>query len=413
MHKVFRFILLICWLSNTFAKELSLPQAFQLAKTNSILMSNQIIETDIAKQTYKQGYSNILPKFTLSSNNIFRDALDTGGVPGQFGQGRQHEAKLSFSQPIFQGGGEYFGLSILSGEVQRQKYNEQKIILDLFQTVSNWFIQTLKYEKQILNIESELKIVNNRSQFLKQRSTIGRSKKTEWISSLAQSSLLTSKKSQIMGLKDSTLLELHRIMSQKENFTLLDFSTDFKLPNENNVNPTIKLLEFDIEQTKKELWANTADFLPTVDFSGNYYLDRAGILADSKWDLSLLASWEFFSGGQHFHNRKITRLKIRSLQNILNDEKDKLRQQTESKSRQLHKNIESLVELEKALKLSRQAYQTIEKEYRSGLVNHLELLNALNEQTSILQLFDDLSYESKLLWIEIFLLNGVLPNDFN
>lgn len=173
--------------------------------------------------------------------------------------------------------------------------------------------------------------------------------------------------------------------------------------------PLIKSQELALENYKREIGIVGASFYPTVDVEGKYYLDRAGILKDSEWDITLTAKWDLFSGGEDLSEKRIKSYEMQTLEAKLQEKKQTLVNDFNALKENYHAQKEVLEKMKLAVELAKQNYNEHIKEVDQGLVNQLDLLKVLEEYLQIRQSHDQQTYEMKKTWIYLRALAGVRP----
>jgi outer membrane protein len=148
---------------------------------------------------------------------------------------------------------------------------------------------------------------------------------------------------------------------------------------------------------------------PTLDFVGNYYIDRTGVLATSEWDAGIVLSVPFYQGGgvQAAAREAVASKRISELTAF-----ETIRS-AERELRTLYQNYLQLqVQLEaykQALIKSEEAYRLNKKDYQYGLVTNLDVLQTLNIYIQTKRSYDNLYAMAHMTYKNLEASTGVLP----
>ncbi|MEM7646677.1 MAG: TolC family protein [Pseudomonadota bacterium] len=392
-------------------KAQTLSEFFDTAKNNTALLKTQKLNVEIARQRKSQANSTILPSLSVESNNVWRDQADVG----PFGEGYQHSALLNLTQPLFQGGAEYYALGIAKNLPAIAKLEKQQEERRVFSLVAQSFYQALRLQKERdLFLEQE-KTLNDLAKTLKKRSRIGRSKVTDLLAAQSQLARVRAERSQTERLLTASKRELQNLTAVNPVRELIDdipvSSLQVKPHWENQLlkNPRFLANKLVLQNAEREVKAAKGTYLPTVDANANYYLDRAGILRDSEWDVTVNARWNLYNGGNDSSEVKVQRLEAAQLQMQLDDIKRTLKNDFASLKRELDIHQTLLKQMNEAVRLAKKNYREHVKEARRGLVNELDALRVLDQYLQIQRNQTQQIFEAKLTHAQLQALSGDLP----
>lgn len=392
---------------------LTLKEAFEASKKVQASYLNAKLEAEIGGYLKDESLSESLPKIRVFSDHTWQDQVTGSGNTNRFGQSHQHTAALEAEQELFRGGEEIFSVSAASNLRQQLEFQKRDALLDLYRRVANSFYEILRLQTLLNNLQEQAKLLRDRVSLLKERSSIGQSKRTDLINAQSEAARVEAEK-----IKAS--IDLERQKKVFEALVGLKLKTELndsisvgslEVPEEAEVNdaPKLKALKSAMDLAKDRSNASYSGFLPKVSAGGRYYLDRDGVLADSKWDVGLRAEWEFFSGGRDYSNKRINEL--RYLQAV-NTYSDLLRQEAEiyrAEESVFQMRLKSLKALEASFDLAKKNYEAHQEEFRNGLVSNLDVLQALDGYLAAKQAYDEEAYSLKKSWIELNLLVGRIP----
>jgi outer membrane protein TolC len=172
--------------------------------------------------------------------------------------------------------------------------------------------------------------------------------------------------------------------------------------------PSVVIAELQIQNQKDQIRADGAGYLPKIDVDGKYYLDRAGILKDSDWDVTLNASWNLYGGGSTSSSKRISVLKLQQQEAILRETTSNLRNDFLTLSKNLEQQKQINLELKNAVEINKKNYEVHRSEFDKGLVNHLDLLRVLEEYLQAQKSYEQQIYATRTLWNEMNAMTGEL-----
>ena len=407
--KIFLFCCFYLKFSPIYAQ--SLDQLYEKAKNYNSLIKEKKFAKEIAFERKAQARSVVFPDLSANSQSVWRQQANVGA----FGEGYQHTAYLSLVQPLFQGGAEYHTWQMAKNlpEIANLDLILQEI--NLYTDVAISFFDYLKQQQQKTTLQEQKNTLVRRVNTLEKRAKIGRNKLTDVLAAKTHLARITA---------DLALLESQIINSRKSlaNLTgehvFANLIDDFHLNSlkisstwEKNLlqTPLIKAQELTLENYKREIGIASANFYPSLDVEGKYYLDRAGILKDSEWDVTLTAKWDLFSGGMDLSEKRIKSYEMQSLEAKLQEKKQTLVNDFKALKESFQAQKAVLEKMKLAVELAQQNYTEHIKEVDQGLVNQLDLLKVLEEYLQIRQAYDQQTYEMKKTWIYLRALAGVSP----
>lgn len=148
---------------------------------------------------------------------------------------------------------------------------------------------------------------------------------------------------------------------------------------------------------------------PKLDLTGNYYLDRTGVLETSDWDVGVALVIPIYQGGavqaqvrQAAEGKRIAQLT--SSEALRAAERD-----VAINYQNFLQIQEQLKSLREALKKSEEVYKLNKKDYKYGLVTNLDVLQSLNIFIETKRSYDNLISIGHLNYKNLEALIGVLP----
>jgi outer membrane protein TolC len=148
---------------------------------------------------------------------------------------------------------------------------------------------------------------------------------------------------------------------------------------------------------------------PQLDFVGNYYFDRTGLLATSEWDAAVVVNIPIYQGGgvQASVREALEQKRVASL------DASEGRRRAEANLRVLYQNyLELLPQLKVAREASRkaeEAYRINSREYQFGQVTNLEVIQSLNVYMEMKRSYDALLAGAHMTLRNLEASVGMLP----
>ncbi len=394
---------------------ITLRDAFESARNNRLTLKERQVDEDIASSQQSLALSQILPTFSVTSSHTLRDQIGGNETTSAFGQRYQHNATLTVDQPIFQGGAEYYGLRIASTGRKIAELQRHQAELELYREVARSFYSWLTLQAEVVNLKEQEELLQKRADLLSAWVKIGRSKETDLIATMSESARIVAELSkqqselQVIQRQLEWITGLERIENLNDNLSVerLVVPAEWRAGLEET--PVVRASELTFENTKRQIGATRANYWPTASLQGNYYLDRAGILARSKWDATLNLRWEFFSGGETLAESSIRAKEALKQEMRVNDLKRQLKQDFEGQHQRIEYQKHTVAKLETAVKLAWKSYIQQQKEFQTGLLNHLDVLRALDTHLLVKRSLDREKLATKLAWIELSVMAGRQP----
>jgi outer membrane protein TolC len=396
------------WLSSSaLAKEVSLREAYQTSIERTQSVAIQESRKAQTREQVNQAQGSLFPTIALNSNYLRQDTGDTSGADGvsAFRNPDQYTTRVTLTQPIFRGLRDFAGMSMARSQLQAQESNTEQAKLNLYSTVAQSYYNVLAAEQDIVNLETIIKLTRDRIRELQAQSRIGRSRKGDVL--FAQSQLAT-----LDAQIDAARAQLDQARTQFQLVTGLPKESqlthnvvipsqlsdlDFYL-NRIEGRPDIRSFQQQLEATEKSVSVARGNHLPSIDFTGNYYLQRSGVLANSKWDLGVALSIPIFQGGvvQAQVRQALARTQEQEL--VLQQARREAQAQLISSHRLVRAGLEQIHALSQSFEIAEKNYREQVRDYGLGLVRNLEVLQALNSLQDTKRSLDRVKYQTLSAW---------------
>lgn len=390
------------------AAALSLDEAYQAALKRSETIAGQVEQIRQAEEQYRQAFGYLLPNINGAVSYSRQQALSSQASGAQFFPNSQTLVKISGNQPLFRGLRDFAALTVTSLQREQQQAAKAEAEVQLFQDLAAAYYQVLSFEQDRRNLEKEAGAYRKRIEDLTARVRIGRSKPSEVLTVQAALASLLAEAEQVRGQLAATreVLAFHTglaadapLAEPPPELAPLAPLPDYLARLEKR--PDIKVRLAQQQVAEKNVAIAWGQHLPNADLSGNYYPHREGSFADVKWDFTAALSLPIFSGG--VVSSQVRQAKSQRWQSELNTGQARRRAEEEIKS--LHHQNEASREQEKALqsatKLAEDNCAVQQRDYRLGLVNNQDVLQALTTLSANERALDRARYNTRLLLLQL------------
>lgn len=390
------------------AAALTLDEYYDAALHRSESLANQAELIRQAEERYNQARAAVLPSVNGTASRFWQDPIPAGNSSTSLSPNQQSLVALNVTQPIFRGFREYAGLrqtKALVGAQNEDFYNARR---QLFRDVSQNFYDILTVEQDLRNLEEEIRQNSVRAAELRGRVRIGRSRTSEVLTVESTISTLQAQTEQLRaqlriareafaflsGLESGMTLNDAEVAPETLE-PLADYLERLK------ARPDIKAAQQRLAAAEENVAIARGAKLPSVDLSGNYYLDRSGALQDVNWDVRLSLTVPLYAGGGL--ESKIREAASQRTQADL--AVSQVSRQAEQELRSAYQAAEldraQLDALTRATDTAKRNYESQTREYRLGLVTNLEVLQALTAYQENQRALDRARFTAKLDYLKL------------
>ena len=397
------------------SEELTLDQCYQAALKRSETIADQDELIKQAEEKIKQARGYIFPSINFNASYLRQEAVssDTSTSPSP---ASQPLLKLSGTQPLFRGFRDFAALKQTKTAKDYQLEAKYSAEIDLYKDVATSFFTILILENDLRNVRNEIDLYEKRVKEINERVRIGRSRVSEVLSTESSMSLLGAEVESIVGEINSVREGFAFFTGLPNNSTLS--SVDLSENNSKSLEaymkgledrPDIKSAKLKLETTKKNIDIAMGANYPSVDLNGNYYFYRTGSLENVNWDFTALLTMPIFAGGVLMSKTREAKSQVREAELTLSKTTRSAEEDIKSNYYVWAASISQKNALEKATKIAEQNYVLQNKEYRLGLVNNLDVLDALSSYQGALRSFDQTKYSVKLNYLKLEAAVGNIP----
>ena len=317
--------------------------------------------------------------------------------------------KLTLSQPLFRGFRDFDALRQTKTLAAAQLEAKRLAVTALYGDVLQNYLTILSLERDLFNIQEEGNAYQKRINELDARIRIGRSRIPE---KLSIQSALASLRAEMEQTKGATAVAREMfgfLTGLSSEAKLVDIKSDellSLLPVEQYLakidhRPDVRAADLKLKAADDAIQIARGGHYPSIDLSGNYYVQRTGALEDVRWDVQLGATLPIYTGG--ITNSKIEEAASQKAQAELL--LAKLRRTADEEIRAQHRSVTAdmrqLVELENSRKLADMNLEEQTKDYRSGLVNNLDVLQAMTSAEETKRSLDRARYTTRMDYLKL------------
>ena len=391
----------------------TLKESFNAARLNmeSIKRAEQgVFQREEQKNRARAG---LLPTINGFATYTRIDAPNVTGLSA-FTLKKQYSVGVRMVQPIIRGG-VFSALDLARENILLAEFQKDATEFNLYQLVINAYYNLKIAQNDVKNLEKLLSFSKERVSEIRTRTNIGRSRRGELME--AESQLHTSEAQYQQGLIE--------VEQTSKNFEFLTHLSAVEVPELSAVpkadgsleaylsklkaRPDILAAQQLVKAANHQVSIAKGAHYPTLDFVGNYYIDRTGVLATSEWDAGIVLSVPFYQGGgvQAAAREAVASKRISELTAF-----ETIRSAERELSTLYQNYLQLQVQLEaykQALSKSEEAYRLNKKDYQYGLVTNLDVLQTLNIYIQTKRSYDNLYAMAHMTYKNLEASTGVLP----
>ena len=389
------------------AMPLTLREAYSLALKTSetIAINDQVIRE--AEAHFLQALGTLLPHVSFSSQDI---GQDISGSPTSLRH--SFERAFVFKQRLFSGFREFVGIS--AGRLERSQRINEKIRAQqlLYNDVSDAFYLLIEQREDLRILQTVRNALLDRIVELRQRIKVGRSRRSELVSTQAQLYIVDAQietdKSQEAVARQLLEFLVGRSVGQLADTYIgpLAGRPESYYTARSADRPDVKASKQAWEVAKKASYIAKTDFFPTIDAEGDYFAWRNTVPSDGKWEALLSINVPIFQGTDIIGNVKEANAKaeearltyLRLDRSAVQDIRDAYAQFTIGLSRNRA--------LKKSLAASEMDYYLQRSDYKLNLVNNLDVLTAIQTLEEARRNFTQSLYENERLYLSLLVASG-------
>lgn len=377
---------------------LTFQQCLDLAQKKSSDIKIQEQKMAQASERLNQADGDKLPNIKYSYIKTFRDTAG-GAFSGDF-----DDAKLTLNQPLFYGFRKEESAGFAKSEIEKERLQFKIIYLDLKNNVIQAFYSLVKIDKDIMNIETIIKLLETRYKEINARVRLGKSRESELLMIESQVATLRAQEEKAYGDRAKAVEFLSFLTGiEASSLTIIDDSAQIE-----NIEPVEKFINTvssrpDIEAARQDILSQVYKVriakgakLPVLDFDGSWYHLRSGSLSSSKWDAILSLDIPLFQGGVLNAKLNEENARLKEYEERLNDINQKAQTQVRTLYQSAASSIKQAAAYKNAYEKAEKSYQIQLRDYKFGLVNNLDVLQSMSTMLDVKRNFDKAVVQVKI-----------------
>ncbi|MDD5491965.1 MAG: TolC family protein [bacterium] len=376
---------------------LTLEQCISIAAAKNSDLKIQQERLLQAQQQVNQARGDMLPDIRYEFSRFDRDPA--GGTVTSKGS----DSKFTLSQPLFYGFRKEKTLALSKAVLQGQELEFKTVLRGLKADVTLAFFTLSQIEGDIADIRGTYDLLQGRLKELTERVRLGKSRESETLMVQSQLAVLRAQEESIEGDRQNALETLSYLLGIK--------AADIKILDDIQVGKDISPVETYLESAKQRSDIKTlrqeiatqeyrvriakGDFWPTVNFDGSWYTSRNGSLNAVDWETLLSLDFPLFQGG-------ITKARVNEETSRLRESREQLAKLTDEIMTEIRKLYKSLLSSITQATLLKDAYEKADKsyriqlqDYRFGLVNNLDVIQAMTTTLEVKRKYDTAIAQAK------------------
>lgn len=388
---------------------LTLADCFTLALARSETIA---IQQELIKETegrFLQALSGVLPNASFEASKKWQDG--TGG--SAFTLGQVPERKLVFSQPLFSGFKEFAAMAGSRAERRERGALKARAEHLLFVDVSDAFFLILERQANLDTLETIRTALLERLEDLRAREQLGRSRPSEVASARAQLRRVEAEQERARS-DERTARQLLEFLTGRSPLGPVVDDEPAPPPLEHEEAYVGKASSRPDVRASKEAWAlaknevviEQAGFWPDIDVESNYFTRRVGSASGVDWDVLLKMDVPIFQGGNVLGAVREARSKARQAKLVYERTQREAELDIRTSRERLQGGLAQQAALEEALKAAEENYRLQLEDYRLNLVNHLDVLQALQALEEARQEAIAARYETKRRYRQLRVATG-------
>jgi outer membrane protein len=342
--------------------------------------------------------------------------LETKGFSG-FVEKDQVESRFTAKQPLFSGLREFSARAGFERESERDRLRMERAERELFEKTAHAFYAVIGYETDRTNTIITYDLAEGRLKELKGFLKLGKSRDSEVFTAKAHASALKGQFDQIQGNVASSREELSYLTGH--DLSMLPLSDENPLPtalpdikdvlSRAHERSDLRAQREDVAGRKLRVRYERGSYWPTADLTGNYYTKRATFLKDIDWDVVLEVGVPLYRGGKVSAAVREALSAYRQSLFALQQLERQVTFVVRKTLGDLGAAIQEAQSMEEASEAAGQSYDSLLKEYRLGLVNNLDVLQALDFLQTQQNARDSARLKAKRLFIQLKVATEEIP----
>ena len=380
-------------------RNVSLDECFSSAMKQSETMADQGELVLQAEEQARQAWAGMMPAVTAYGSH-FRQEQPSGASASS---SEQNQARISGSLSLFRGFRDFAAIRQAGASIQYRVEARRWAGLQLYADVAQAYFAVLSLRGDLVHLDKQMDVYSRRIEDLRIRVRVGRSRQAEVFTTQTALALLKVQRTQVIGqlqagrevLAFLTGLDAAAEPVEPEEIPAEIGSLDTWIKRV-DARPDLAAARSRLEAARNGTLAERAGHWPSVDISGNYYLERPGQTPWPRWDAQMALTLPIFAWFA-------TASKVSTAESQVREAALDLSRLTRSAVREirilrqnLDADISQLEELREAVDLSEKNYQEVQSDFNLNLVDNLDVLQALVTYQDAVRSRDKMRYLAHL-----------------
>lgn len=359
---------------------LTLMECYRLALKQSETIAIQRERLAETEGRFLQALSGVLPRATFAWSEKRQDG--SGGSAFQLRD--VPERKIVVTQPLFAGFKEFAAMAGSRAEHRQRIHEQARAELLLLIDVVEAFYFLRQQREDLGALEITRAALRERLDELTERERVGRSRTSEVVSAEAQLHQMESEMAHVRG-QEITARQLLEFLTGLPRIDAINDPDPPPPPLDSEAayvakadkRPDVHMAEDALQIARQQARIARSRFYPTVSAESNYYTKRVGASAGVDWDALLKIDVPLFQGGQALGEAREASSQVRVAQLQL----AQVQREAQLDIRETYRRLDAVLTrvrlLTQALVAIEETYRLDVEDYRLRLVNHLDVLQAL------------------------------------
>ena len=384
-------------------------KAFDSALQNTEFAKISQNEAAQAAERVKQANGAILPSLALNASYTRQqDVNATGGLSSSFQRPDQHSIRVTATQPLFRGLREFAALRAAGNAEESAKALTDNARLLLFSAVGEAYYNVASAEQDLKNLHTLFDLSRKQVKELEGRVKIGRSRKADLFTAESQAAAVQAQIQAADAIVQQTR-DNFAYSTGLNRLTPIDSQTGLPsrlVPIDQylariEIRPDIRSRQELLRIAEENVSIARGQHLPSLDFSGNYYLNRTGILEPVKWDIGFNLSFPIFSGGVTSSQVREASLRSQEEELVLSRARRLASRDIHSAYELVENGIQQIKYLEVAVETTERTFRAQNADFRLGLVPNLDVIQSLNASADAKRTLDRTQFQAQIAWINL------------
>lgn len=392
---------------------ITLKESFEAARMNMESIKRAESVVNISEEQKIRARAAVLPTINgVGSYTKIDPPAAAGASP--FLLTRQYSAGIRLNQPLYRGGS-VSAYQLAKENILLAKFQKEATEINLYQLVINAYYNLNIAQIDVKNVQELTKFSRDRVKEIRDRSSIGRSRKGELVEAEAQLFKAESQYQQsLISLQEAeTSFEFYTKMKPGEIIVPAESPQVSASLEEYLIKvrsrPDILATRQQVRVAERQVSIAKGGHSPSVDLTGNYYFDRTGILSTSEWDVGVAVVIPLYQGGGVSAGVREA-AEAKRISELTSSETQRAAERDLAIN---YRNLELLQEqikfLKGALNKAEEAYRLNKKDYQYGLVTNIDVLQTLNTFIETKRSYYSLVAIAHLNYKNLEASTGVLP----